>query len=168
MESSPLETALQQLSLHPLITLVSRTLTRSGYGEAQLQNRLKEKQKSRQGGCDLLFEATFGTREVRVAVKVVRDTIRIRMLDEMCGVVRRTKADMGFLVTPFSIGKRAKELLASYRPEIQVIDGAALAGLMETYGIGTKGTGEVDYEFFQGLEHYSERTLDLMQELKDE
>ena len=150
------------------MTIISRVLTRAGYGEARLQDRLKEKQKSRSGGCDLLFEATFGTREVRVAVKVLKDTIRTRMLDEMCGVVRRTKADMGFLVTPFSLGKRARELLTLYKPEIHVIDGAALAELLQLYGIGTKGPGVVDYEFFAWLEHYSDRTVNYMKWLKDE
>lgn len=168
METKPLELALRQLSLNPLMTIVSRVLTRAGYGEARLQDRLKEKQKSRNGGCDLLFEATFGTREVRVAVKVLRDTIRTRMLDEMCGVVRRTKADMGFLVTPYSLGKKARDLLSSYRPEIHVIDGAALAELMQLYGIGTKGPGVVDEEFFAWLEHYSDRTVDYLKCLQDE
>lgn len=166
MENSPLEAALKRLSLHPLITLVSRVLTRAGYGEAQLQNRLKERQKSRQGGCDMLFEATFGTRPVRVAVKVLRDSVRIRMLDELCGVVQRTKADMGFIVATGHITRNARPLLDQYGPDIHVLDGSALASLLETYGIGTKGPGEVDWEFFAGLEATSPKILNLYRELR--
>lgn len=165
METSQLESALRPLKLYPLLRIVSRVLTRAGYGEARLQDRLTEGQKSKSGGCDLLFEATFGTRSVKVVVKVIKDGIRVRMLDEACGVVKRTKADMAFLVTPFRLTKKVRELLPLYAPDIQVISGDMLAELMELYGIGVKGPGVVDWEYFHHLTLYADRTLHLMREV---
>lgn len=160
MSANELKAALQSSSFFPLLSLVSRTLTRAGYGEVRFMGRRAPQQKSKDAGYDLLFEATFATRRrLVVVVKVADQPIRIRQLDEMCGVIHRTRADMGFVVSAHHVTRKAKALLPDYEPTVQAIDGEQLAALMSEYQIGTRGKGEVDYAFFGSLEHYSNKVL---------
>jgi len=158
MPNQDLSLALQKCSLHPLLMIVSKALTRAGYGDVQFLDRRHSRQKSRLGGHELVCEVTLGTRSVRVAVKVISDAVRLRMVDEMWGTVHRTKSDMGLIVSPFHLTKGAREALPSYAPEVQVLDGLALAELLTTYNIGLR-EGRVDWDYFLGLEEVSDRLL---------
>lgn len=163
MSQAALKGMLQTCSLHPLIILTGKALTRAGFGDVQVMDRRSSKQKSRYGGHELLAETTVGSLPARIVVKVIPDVIRLRMLDELAGVVMRTKADLGVIVSPFHLSKRARESLVDYtNARIDVIDGAALASLLSRFKIGVRGSGEPDYAFFTALEEYSQRIIDFM------
>lgn len=151
---------LQECSLHSLLICVSRTLTRSGFGDVQILDRRRSKQKSRFGGHELMCETTLGSYPVKVVVKVIKDDVRTRMVDELAGTVMRTNADLGLLVTPFNVSERVRAAQGAYRPlRLEFIDGNRLAELMRCSGVGVRSKGSVDYAFFSELEDVSERLL---------
>lgn len=160
MIDTQLKGALQNSSLHALLLMVSKALSRSGYGDVKILDRRQSTQKSRFGGHELVCEGTLGTRPVTVIVKVVRDSARIRHLDELAGTVIRMGADSGVLVTPFHITRTAQTLLGRYGPiRTTVIDGSELAQWFAQLAIGTRSGGEVDYAFFGELEELSDRVM---------
>ncbi len=167
MNDVQLKGALQNCSLHALLMVVSKVLTRSGYGDVEMLDRRLSKDKSRYGGYELVCEGTLGTRPHRVIVKVVRDSARIRHLDELAGAVVRTGADSGLLVTPFHITRKAQSLIDRYGPiRTSVIDGTALASWVATHGIGVRGRQDVDYAFFGELEEVSHRVISFIRALE--
>lgn len=160
MTHHQLQGALQSCSLHALLMVVSKALARSGYGDVQFLDRRQSKQKSRFGGHELQCETMLGNRPVKVIVKVVRDSVRIRHLDELAGTAIRTGADSGMIITPFHITSKAQTLLDSYGPvRIAVIEGSALAAWLTELKIGVRGAEDVDYAFFGELEDMSMRVL---------
>jgi len=163
MNNQPIEAALQGSSLHVLLMLVSKTLTRAGFGDVQMLDRRQNRQKSRLGGCELLCQTNLGTVPIKVVVKVVKDTVRVRMLDELTGVVARTGSNLGVLVTPYhaSQKERGPQDVPVSR-EVHVLDGKSLATLMGQFKIGVRPSGEPDYAFFAEMEEQSERVLDFI------
>lgn len=153
MTNIQLQGALRASSLHALLIMIAKALSRSGYGDVQFLDRRNPREKSRHGGHELLCEATIGTRAVKIIVKVLRDSIRIRNLDEMAGTVMRMGADSGVIISPFHTTKVAQTLLEKYRPRTEVVDGEALAAMLEARSIGVRNKGEVDYAYFGELEH---------------
>ncbi len=163
MTESQLEHALQNCSLHALLLVTSKALSRVGYGDVQILDRRTSRQKSRFGGHELLCQSTLGGRPVRVLVKVLRDSIRVRNLDELAGTVLRRGADSGLIISPFHITASAKRLLACHKPiKTAVLDGTALADLMKEARIGVRGSAGVDYAFFGELENVSQRVLSFL------
>ena len=116
MNDQALEEMLKRCSLHSLLMLTSKVLSRSGFGDVQLLDRRQSRQKSRFGGHELLCESSVGMFPTRVIVKVIQDSVRLRMLDELAGSVRRTNADMGLIVSPHHLTANASKHLASYAP----------------------------------------------------
>lgn len=166
MTNPQLSVALQNSSLHVLLLILSKALSRSGYGDVQILDRRLPKQKSRHGGHELLCEATLAGRTVRVVVKVLRDSVRIRNLDELAGTVIRMKADSGLIVSPFHVTAQAKKLLSIHNPvRLWVLDGDQLAQLLAELGIGTRGRGDVDYAYFGAMEEMSDRVLGMLSHL---
>ncbi len=161
MSPNLLELRLRECSLHELLILTSKALTRSGFGDVQILDRRHSRQKSRHGGHELLCQTSLGTVSVSVVVKVIRDSIRVRMLDELAGTVQRMKADMGLIISPFEASPKAKSKLPSYSASrIEVMDGAGLSQLLSRYHIGTCNDGEmVDWQFFESLGDASEKVL---------
>ena len=163
MHETPFEGILQTCSLHSLLMLTSKALTRSGFGDVQILDRRQVRQKSRFGGHELLCETTVGHLPCKVIVKVINDKVRQRMLDELAGAVDRNKADLGLLVTPHQLSATAAKQQGSYsRSRIQVIDGAALEELLRKFKIGIRPKGDIDYAFFSSLEEVSDRLLAFM------
>jgi restriction endonuclease Mrr len=163
MIDSPLRIALQQCSLHALLMIVSKTLTRAGLGDVQIMDRRKSTQRTRFGGHELLCETYLNNRPIKIVVKVISDAVRMRMLDELAGVTLRTKADSALVVTPFHVTRTAAKVLGEHHPvRIETIDGLELEKLLLKFGIGVRGKGEVDYAFFGGLEQVSARLLDFL------
>jgi len=163
MSDTQLEGAIQSCSLHALLILASRALSRAGYGDVQFLDRRHARQKSRFGGHELVCEATLGTRIVKVVVKVVRDSARIRNLDELAGTVIRMGADAGLLLTPFHVTGKAQKLLDRYGPvRISVIDGSTFADWLKELRLGIRGKDDVDYAFFGELEAVAERVMVFM------
>lgn len=166
MNNYQLSAALQNTSLHVLLMILSKALSRSGYGDVQILDRRLPKQKSRHGGHEMLCEATLAGRTVRVVVKVLRDSVRIRNLDELAGTVIRMKADSGLIVSPFHVTNQAKKLLAVHNPvKLWVIDGEGLADLLKAQRIGVRGAGDVDYAYFGAMEEMSDRVLGMLNHL---
>lgn len=159
MKDKAMVEMLKGCSLHSLLMLTSKVLTRSGFGEVEILDRRETKQRSRYGGHELRCTVNLGIVPMKVIVKVINDSVRVRMLDELTGTVSRTKADLGLIVTPHHLTSTAKLHQAFYRQaRVQVIDGQQLAGMLQKAGIGVRDR-DVDYAFFGALEDVSGRLL---------
>ncbi|ARU41214.1 hypothetical protein CCB80_08730 [Armatimonadetes bacterium Uphvl-Ar1] len=154
---------LQGSSLHSLLLLTSKVLSRSGFGEVQVLDRRETRQKSRFGGHELMCESTFGSLPVKVIVKVINDSVRLRMLDELVGAVQRTKADLGIIVSPRHVTASARKLQDHYKASrVNIIDGTELADRLTRLGIGVRPKGDVDFQFFGALEEVGHRVTAFM------
>jgi len=160
MTDPQLTYALRECSLSSLLSTVSKALARSGYGDVQYVGRHHPRQKSRYGGHELICETVMGPNLHRVVVKVVRDTVRIRNLDELAGTVTRVEADAGLIVSPFPVTKKAAFFLDSYGPvRTGVIAGDALATWLTRLGIGVTPDGAVDWSYFGHVEEATDQVL---------
>ena len=162
MTNDPLTGALQGCSLHPLLMLLSKALTRAGWHEAEILDRREAGQKSRNGGHEIACAAYLGPTTLRMIVKVARDPdgVKTRMLDELSGAVLRSSADLGLIVTPYKVSPSVAARQAIYGPaRVITMDGSALAELMRCSGIAVRPSGEPDYAFLSELETVSERLL---------
>ncbi len=164
----PLETVLRECSLHSLLMLVSKALTRTGYGDVEILDRRHARQKSRYGGHEIVCYTTLGSVPAKVVVKVINDVVRVRMLDELAGVVDRQKADIGLIVTPWHASDNALNELKRYcRSRIEILDGNAIAQILVRHKIGVRPKGDIDYAFFAYLEHASEEILGFIESQKE-
>jgi len=169
MSNEQLKGALKAATLHPLLLMVSKVLARSGYGEIRVMDRRTARQKSRDGGHELICELLQGQEPHRIVVKVLRDSIRIRNLDELVGTINRTGADSGLVVSAHHITRDARRLIESYSGvEIGVVDGDGLANWLRVHGIGVLSNGDVDYGFFGHLEDLSHHVRRFLDQLTDE
>jgi restriction endonuclease Mrr len=163
MNPTLLEQKLQECSLHALLIIASKALTRTGFGDVQVLDRRHSRQKSRHGGHELLCQTQLGNVPLKVIVKVIRDSVRLRMLDELAGAVQRTRSDIGLIISPFPLSHRSRGLAATYAASrIETMDGPALASLLISQGIGVRTGGEPDWAFFQTLEDASAKLLDFL------
>lgn len=163
MTNQAMLNVLQGSSLHSLLMLTSKVLSRSGFGEVQILDRRETRQKSRFGGHELMCESSFGSLPVKVIVKVINDGVRVRMLDELVGAVQRTKADLGIIVSPRHVTASALKLQAHYKSaRVNIIDGTELAERLTKLGIGVRPKGDIDYQFFGSLEEVGSRVLAFM------
>ncbi len=164
-KADPLIPMLQSASLHALLMIAAKALTRAGFGDVQILDRRQPQEKSRHGGHELLAETAIGFVPVRVVVKVVRDDARQRMADELAGVVLRRQADIGLLLTPYHISPQLMKNQESVRPvRVLFVDGELLAKLMRKHRIGVRAEGGVDFAFFTELELVSDRLLTFIKE----
>ena len=160
MNDKAMKEMLKGCSLHSLLMLTSKVLTRSGFGDVEILDRRQSKERSRYGGHELECTASFGFVPMRVIVKVVNDSVRVRMLDELAGTVARRNADLGMIVTPHHLTTKAKLHQGIYRRmRVHAVDGTDLAQLLQKCNIGTRGHADVDYAFFGALEDVSSRLL---------
>jgi hypothetical protein len=167
MNATPLEARLQQCSLHSLLLVTTKVLTRSGFGDVMILDRRHPRQKSRFGGHELVCECSVGSVQVQVIVKVINDVIRLRMLDELAGAIDRTQSEFGLIISPHHLSANAARWQAKYRrSRLKVITGPTLAEMLTTHGIGVRSKGELDYAFFEELEEQSDRVLAFIDELK--
>jgi hypothetical protein len=165
MNSSPLVQTLQGSSLHTLLVVTAKALSRSGFGDVQILDRRQTKQKSRFGGHELICQTDVGMVPLKIIVKVINDAGRLRMMDELAGAVIRNGADFGLLITPHHLTKNASKHKGSYhRARLEVLHGEAFADLLRKHRIGVRSKGEVDYAFFAELEVLSTRLLTFLKE----
>ena len=151
--NDPMTPMLRTASLHGILIALSKALSRSGFGDVQILDRRRSRQKSRYGGHEILCETSVGEYPMKVVVKVVQDRIRVRMADELAGTVLRTNADLGILVSPFNRSGSIAGLQGAHRPvRIEFLDGDRLAALLRRSGVGVRGKGELDYAYFTALE----------------
>lgn len=160
-KTDPLALALRECSLHCLLMLISKVLTRAGFGDVEILDRRETGQKSRNGGHELLCVTYIGSLAFRTVVKVVRDDdLKTRHFDELAGVVLREDADLGLLVALKKVSASIAAKQPSYRPvRVEALDGGALASLMRCSGIAVRPDGSPDYAFLAELEEVSERLL---------
>jgi len=160
-KTDPLTLALRECSLHSLLMLTSKVLTRAGFGDVEILDRRETGQKSRHGGHEMSCLTYVGSLPVRSIVKVVPQyDLRTRHFDELAGGVLRAGADLGLLVTPHKVSASIAGKQPSYRPaRLEVIDGNSLASLMRCSGIGVRPDGSPDYAFFAELEEVSGRLM---------
>lgn len=160
MNDSALQGALQRCSLHALLLITCEVLKRQGFDDVHILDRRQSREKSRFGGHELLAFGHVADLPVTAIVKVIRDSARVRNLDEMIGTIDRRKADLGIIVTPFHVAASAVETLHEYSAHrIELIDGQTLEDLLRRFRIGIRLWGDVDYAFFGGLEVSSEAYL---------
>ena len=153
MTNLRLQRELQACPLHVLLLATQRALSRSGYGDVQFLGRFRRRQKSRLGGHDIVCETVMGASVHHVVVKVLRDTVRVRHLDELAGTVQRTRADTGLVVSPYGMTKAAAQTIGGGGvPRFHVVAGADMAEWFANYGVGVKKDGTVDRLFFRHLE----------------
>jgi len=154
----PMTNMLQNTSLHALLMIVSKGLTRAGFGDVAILDRRQPRQKSRYGGHEIECLTSVGNLPGKVVVKVIRDGVRQRMVDELVGTVMRRGADLGLIISPFHITRKAKENLPAYKgARIEVLDGKILSDLLIKHQIGTRGEQDIDYAFFGGIEEVAEK-----------
>lgn len=159
--TDPLVGALRECSLHSLLMLTSKVLTRAGFGDVEILDRRETGQKSRHSGHEISCLTYVGSLPLRAIVKVVPQyDLKTRHFDELAGGVLRAGADLGLLVTPHKVSASIAGKQPSYRPaRIEVMDGEALASLMRCSGIAVRPSGDVDYSFLSELEEVSARLL---------
>jgi hypothetical protein len=163
MTNTAMMKMLQTASLHSLLMMTSKALSRSGFGDVQILDRREAKQKSRYGGHELLCVTTIGGVPVRIVVKVIRDSFRVRMFDELAGVVIRQNADMGILISPHQGNEIGMKWQPQYRPlKIYSMDGHALSRMISRSRIGTKDGFTPDYAFLEALEEMGSRVRSFM------
>lgn len=156
--SEPMLEMLETASLHGLLIALSKALSRSGFGDVQILDRRCTRQKSRFGGHELVCDTAIGPYPLRIAVKVVKDHIRTRMVDELAGTVIRTHSDMGILVSPYNRNRSVAALQGAHRPlRIEFLDGERLCKFMKRSGVGVRPAGEIDYAYFSALEEVATR-----------
>lgn len=156
MNNEELLVMLQQCSLLELLLILDVLLTREGYGQLEVLDRIRTTQKSKKGGVEILGHIGFGVKPMTCAIKVINDDIRVRMLSELVGTVDRLNADIGVIVSPRKLCASATRELPKYtKVPLIVIDGEKLADLMRKYEYGVRPDGSVDYAFFGGLDQFS-------------
>ncbi len=164
METDPLVGMLQRLSLHELLLICQQVLARAGFGDVEVLDRRRSREKSRFGGHEIQCRGRYAGIDVLVAVKLICGRLNTRMFDEMCGVVDRRRADMGLLISPYHLSAAGAQKQARYaRAHLEVLDGPKLAQMMRCSGIGVRPKGDVDYAFFDELRVQSGRILNFLE-----
>ncbi|HEY3780311.1 MAG TPA: restriction endonuclease [Fimbriimonadaceae bacterium] len=159
MYEESIKQTLQDCSLNTLLSVTSKMLSRAGLGDVEILDRRKSRQKSRYGGCEILCHGYIGDFPFTVAVKVISDSIRLRMLSELAGTIDVLGADMGIIVSPHHLTLEAEKQQHRYHRRVEVIDGDRLAKLLMKHKIGVRAWGEPDYAYFEKLEEISPRML---------
>lgn len=144
---------LRKCSFPAYLHIVHKTLIRAGFGDVQLLDRFETYQKSRYGGHEIECFVPCGSRSIKVVVKVIKDRIRIRMLDELVGVLNRCGGEMALIVSPFIMGDEVAIQSTRYNTvSLDVIDEVDLVRLMSKHTVGVRRNGELDYAYFEALE----------------
>lgn len=138
--------------------LIAKILTRQGFGDIQLLGRRLNAQKSRVGGCELLCQTNIGHVPIKVIIKLINDSVRTRMLDEMAGAIDRTGSDFGVVVSTEDLSPKVALNQEKYqKSRVEVIDGSQFASMLCKFKIGTRSDGSPDYAFFGELENQLEK-----------
>lgn len=160
MATDPLEGMLQRCSLHALLMVTSTALSRNGFGDVEILDRRRSKQKSRFGGHELQCQTSLGGQPVRVLVKVIQDRVRTRMVHEMAGCVIDYDGDFGLVISPFNSSPlRARKQPIDPKLKVRIIEGHDLAQLLRCSGVGVRPGGGIDYAYFASVEAASEHIL---------
>jgi len=168
MSTKPLERVLQDLSLNELIMLLEKLLPFEGFGDVEVLDRRKTKQKSRFGGFEMRCRTKVGNQAGIVLVKVVpKFPLNTRMVHELAGCGLEHDALLSLLVSPFNRSpSRAFAQALQPKLRVRIIDVPELIRLMNCSGLGIRPKGEVDYAFFANLKTASDLVLETIEALK--
>ncbi len=162
-QEQALKSVLKGSSLHVCLMLVSKVLTRTGYGDIQVLDRRHRRQKSSIGGCELLCQTSIGSVPIKVIIKIIKDSVRTRMLDEMAGAIDRTKSDFGIVVSTEELSDKARLTRDEYKKSrVEVIDCLLFSEMLQKFRIGVRPNGEPDYAFFAELEGQLDRVNEFL------
>lgn len=162
-QKQALQEVLKGSSLHVCLMLVAKVLTRTGYGDIQVLGRRHRLQKSRVGGCELQCHTSMGSVPIRVIIKLIKDSVRTRMLDEMAGAIDRTKSDFGIVVSTEKLSEKARRTRKEYKKSrVEIIDLCLLTEMLQKFRIGVRPGGEIDYAFFAAMEDQFDRVNEFL------
>lgn len=155
-----LQVKLKECSLYGLLLVTQVALTRAGYGDVQFQDRRESRQKTRHGGHELLCRMRVGEVTSHIVVKVIKDGIRTRMLDEAMGTADRRRADFAMIVSPHNLSPKVAPHQGEYsKTPLQVFDGLNLARLVAKHGVGLRQDGSIDYAYYEVMRQEARQLL---------
>jgi membrane-bound metal-dependent hydrolase YbcI (DUF457 family) len=143
------------LSFHAFEETVRTLLTRLGYAEVRLLGRTQWRQFTRHGGSDMEALIKVGVSEARVIlqVKQYRRPVSRRFVDELRGVMLRSGAREGIVITTSKFSKVARTSAQAQRiAPIRLINGNELVNLLILHGLGVV-CEKVDGKEWIRLEH---------------
>ncbi len=152
------------LSFHAFEETVKELLTRLGYADARLLGRTQWRQFTRHGGTDMEAFVKVGVSEGQVVlqVKQYQRPVSRRFIDELGGVILRSGAREGIVITTSDFSKVARTS-AQMQPiaPIRLINGEELVDLLIKYRLGVvieEYDGDewidVDTSYFQALNDF--------------
>jgi restriction endonuclease Mrr len=156
-------------SFHVQMLLVRQILDRLGYKHIQFMGRRERKEKTYLGGHEFTVDDRLGLFNVQTIVKFVGQEVRVRMLDELAGVVRRTGSDYGILISTHGLTNSAEYHLTSHEPiRIRVVTGLEFVRLLIQHKIGVREVQglEVDEPFFRHLDRMSRQVNRFIEAVK--
>ncbi len=127
------------LSFHAYEHLIQELLTKLGYAQARLLDRTSWRQCTNHGGMDMEAYAKIGITAERIVlqIKQYRRPVSRRFVDELRGVVLRTGAGQGVIITTSTFSAVArKAALEDKTAPIRLVDGHELTQLLLHYGVG--------------------------------
>jgi membrane-bound metal-dependent hydrolase YbcI (DUF457 family) len=146
-----------QLSYHAFEACLADLLWRIGYTDVRMLGRTSPRQRTRHGGRDLEASSRTGLTRSRIIVqaKQYRRPVQRRFVDELRGVMLRTGAAQGVLITTSRFPVVARQTAHADRSApVRLVDAKELLDLLIAHGIGvTTGAGDVriDSDFFADL-----------------
>lgn len=158
-EAQGVQKVLEENPFDAFLTLTRKVLSRSGYGEIVELGRIQSWQKSKIGGCELLGMTTIGESPVKVIIKLIKDSVRTRMLDELSGVCNREQAGNGILVSTQALGPKLRCIPEKYiNQSIRVFDINDLRRLFAKHHLLLTPEGAVDPAYLERLlKHINQR-----------
>lgn len=134
-----LKEQIHSLSFHAYEVLIQELLTKLGYAQARLLERTQWRQCTRHGGMDMEAYAKTGITAERIIlqIKQYHRPVSRRFIDELRGVVMRTGAGQGVIITTSMFSKVAKQVAFEEKTApIRLVDGDELTGLLLQFGVG--------------------------------
>lgn len=148
---------LQKLEYPSLLVLVMFLLRRLRYSKVEILGRRWLRGRTRIGGADIAatVESPAASALMLVQVKRYSRDVSRRFVDELRGAMLRLNASQGLMITTGSFAAEAQRAAREFsgRP-ITLLDGPALARLMDSSGLGVTnvdGVPMVDVQFFSSL-----------------
>jgi len=125
----------------------------SGFDDVRSMGRRRSRQKSKLGGFDIECCTTIGSIDAKVVIKILRDDIRIRNVEEMVGTRDRCGAHLGLIIATGRVSKFPQKHAETYKAKgVEWWDGEKLAERLTRYLIGVRMSGEADFGYFTSLE----------------
>ncbi len=152
---SEMQQILSTCELFPLEVVLTRLLPKLGFHEVNVMGRRSEGQRSTEGGFEIEALLYRENQPIRTIVKIVRDDVRIRNVDEVVGAMTRVDAPFAII---FGTGKLCRNVEHLSRTKVgrklTILSGDDFARLLIEHEIGTMGrliAKGVDRKYFEFL-----------------